>query len=117
VVLESRAHALLSGRLLLLAYRGRRSARDFRIPLRYARTPDGTLVAVAVQPERKQWWRTFSGGADASLTLRRRPVVVHGKVVDGPAREAALRAYVGRYPRSRRMTHDAAVVVFATRDG
>jgi hypothetical protein len=70
-----------------------------------------------VQPERKQWWRTFSGGAEASVTLRRRPVVVHGTVADGDARDVALRAYVRRYPRSRRITHDAAVVVFVARDG
>ena len=54
-VLDSPAHRLLSGRLLVLEYRGRRSGRTFRIPLRYAETRDGSLVAIAVEPDRKHW--------------------------------------------------------------
>ena len=117
VVLESRAHPLLSGRLVLLAYRGRKSGREFRIPLRYARTDAGALVAVAVRPERKQWWRTFSAGEQAILTLRGDRVGVRGGVVEGAERDAALRAYLGRYPRSRRIAERAAVVVFEPGNG
>jgi hypothetical protein len=117
VVLESRAHRLLSGRLLLLAYRGRRSGRELRIPLRYAETETGAPVAVAVQPARKQWWRTFVDGERARLTVRGQRVDVRGVVVDGAERDAALRAYLDRYPRSTRITEGAAVVVFEARDG
>ena len=116
-VLGSRAHRILSGRLVLLTYRGRRSRRELSIPLRYAETDAGALVAVAVGAERKQWWRTFSGGAQATLTLRGRRVPVDGVLVKGGEREAALGAYLGRYPRSRRITHDAAVVVFEPGNG
>jgi hypothetical protein len=117
VLLESRAHRLLSGRLVLLAYRGHRSGREFRIPLRYAETDAGALVAVAVRPERKQWWRTFSGGERGMLTFRGKRVDVRGVVAGGGERDAALRAYLDRYPRSRRVTEHAAVVVFEARDG
>ena len=116
VVLESRAHPLLSGRLVLLVYRGRRSGREFRIPLRYAET--GTaLVAVAVRPERKQWWRAFSEANRATITLRGGRIEARGLVVEGAARDAALGAYLGRYPRSRRITRDATVVVFEPGNG
>ena len=117
VVLESRAHRLVSGRLLLLAYRGRRSGRELCIPLRYGETETGALVAVAVRPERKQWWRTFVDGERARLTVRGRRVDVHGVVVDGAERDAALTAYLDRYPRSTRITEGAAAVVFEARDG
>jgi len=117
VVLESGAHRLVSERLVLLTYRGRRSGREFRIPLRYARTDAGALVAVAVRPERKQWWRTFSGGEQAILTIRGERVDVRGVVSAGGERDVALRAYVGRYPRSRRLTEHAAVVVFEPENG
>ena len=117
LVLESPAHGVLSGRLLLLAYRGRRSGRTFRIPLRYAETSEGALVAVAVRPEEKRWWRAFSDGGTALVTLRGEHLDVRGTVVEGGSREAALRAYLHRYPRSRRITEGAAVVVFETRDG
>jgi len=116
-VLESRAHRLVSGRLVLLAYRGRTSGHEFRIPLRYARTDAGALVAVAVRPERKLWWRTFSEGEQAILTLRGERVDVRGVVSAGGERDAALRAYVGRYPRSTRLTEHAAVVVFEPENG
>lgn len=117
VVLASRAHPLLSGRLVLVAYCGRRSGREFRIPLRYAETDTGAVVAVAVRPERKQWWRTFSGGERATLTLRGAQIEARGVVVAGGERNAALGGYLDRYPRSKRITRDAAVVVFEAPDG
>jgi hypothetical protein len=117
LVLDSRAHALLSGRLVLLAYRGQRSGREFRIPLRYAEAADRAVVTVAVRPERKQWWRSFSSGRPATLTLRGKDLAVRGRVVVGAERDAALRAYLDRYPRSRRLTEEAAAVVFQPVDG
>ena len=117
IVLESRAHRLLSGRLVLVAYRGRRSGREFRIPLRYAETDVRALVTIAVRPDRKQWWRAFRTADAATLTLRGARVDAVGAVAEGDERNAALRAYVDRYPGSARLTGDAAVVVFEARDG
>jgi hypothetical protein len=112
VVLESRAHRLLSGRLLVLVYRGHRSGREFRIPLRYAESGSATLVAVALHPERKQWWRSFATPARATLVLQRERVEVRGAIGAGDVRETLLEAYLDRYPRSRRIAEGAAVVVF-----
>jgi hypothetical protein len=111
-LLRSPAHGALSGRLLVLEYRGHRSGRTFRIPLRYAETADGTVVAVAVRPERKLWWRSFRQPADARLTMRGRAVDVRGALATGDTREEALAAYLARYPRSARLVRDAAVVVW-----
>jgi hypothetical protein len=116
-VLDSPMHGLLSGRLVLVEYRGRRSGRTFRIPLRYAPTGDGGIAAVAVRPERKQWWRAFAPAAGATLTIRGAPVSARGEITAGDARNAALEAYLARYPRSRRVAQDAAVVVFRPVDG
>ena len=114
-LLDSPAHRLLSGRLLVLEYRGRRSGRTFRIPLRYAATRDGSLVAIAVEPDRKLWWRSFATSDRATLTLRGGRVEAHGTLAEGRAREAALDAYVARWPRSAALAAGAAVVVFAPR--
>jgi hypothetical protein len=116
-LLDSRLHGALSGRLVLVVYSGRRSGRRFCIPLRYATTADGAVVAVALRPERKQWWRAFAPAGPATLTLRGVDVSADGQVALGAAREAALEAYLGRYPRSRGVAHDAAVVVFRPADG
>ena len=96
---------------------GAAPGRELCIPLRYGETETGALVAVAVRPERKQWWRTFVDGERARLTVRGRQVDVRGVVIDGGERDAALRAYLDRYPRSTRITEGAAVVVFEARDG
>lgn len=114
-VLESRAHRLLSGRLVLLAYRGRSSGRELRIPLRYAETEAGALVAIAVRPDRKRWWRAFRTPGPATLTLRGARLGAVGVVAESDERATALRAYLDRYPRSARLTRDAAVVVFDER--
>jgi hypothetical protein len=111
-VLGSPAHRLLSGRLLVLDYRGRRTGRGHRIPLRYAETEAGELVAVAVHPERKQWWRSFAEPSAATVLLRGASVDVVGALTSGNGRATALARYDVRNPRGARWTRDAAVVVF-----
>jgi hypothetical protein len=112
-LLESRFHAVSSGTLLVLTYRGRRSGRTFSIPLRYAELPDGRLVALAVGPAQKLWWRSFRTPREAVLTLRGEHVAVVGAVVEGHQRAAARGGYEARYPRSARLLEGAALVVFA----
>lgn len=116
-VLGSPAHRVLSGTLLVLEYHGHRSGRSFRIPLRYAAASDGGLVAIALRPGQKLWWRSFatSTPAPAKLTLHGRTVAAHGTVAEHAARAVALSAYLARYPRSAGLAADAAVVVFTPR--
>jgi hypothetical protein len=99
-VLDSPAHRILSGTLVVLAYRGHKSGREFRIPLRYTEEPDHRIVALAVQPERKLWWLSFADAAQATLLIRGESRPVTGRVVDGAERRAALDAYLTRYPRA-----------------
>ncbi|WP_275559582.1 hypothetical protein [Streptomyces sp. 5-6(2022)] len=57
------------GRLTVVTYTGRRSGRGFSTPVAYRRAADGVTIAVAL-PERKQWWRNFTGeGWPISLDL------------------------------------------------
>ena len=112
-VLGSPAHRLLSGRLLVLDYRGQRTGRGYRIPLRYAETETGDLVAVAVNPERKRWWRSFSEPSAATVLLRGASVDVVGALTSGDGRATVLARYDACNPRGARWTRDAAVVVFS----
>lgn len=111
-VLRSRAHGLLSGRLIVLEYRGRRTGRTYAIPLRYAEATDGRLVALAVEPAGKQWWRSFVGPRRAVVLHRGQQHEVVGSLAEGTARDGAAAAYRARYPRSARLIADAALVVF-----
>jgi deazaflavin-dependent oxidoreductase (nitroreductase family) len=98
-ILDSRAHGPLSTSLMILEYRGRRSGRTFRIPVMYARA-GGEVVALAVAPERKQWWRTFRERAPARLTIGGTTTEVEGRVLRGDAARDALRSYLRRFPRA-----------------
>jgi hypothetical protein len=111
-LLASRAHGVLSGRLLVLTYRGHRSGRTFSIPLRYAELPDRRLVTVAVGPSRKLWWRSFRSPGDATITLRGVELLATGSLAGGSVRDEAAAAYTTRYPRSGRVLDAAALVVF-----
>jgi deazaflavin-dependent oxidoreductase (nitroreductase family) len=117
LALETRAHPLLSRQLLVLSYRGRRSGRRFRIPLRYARVPDEGIVVLAIRSRHKQWWRSFAPTGEATLTLRGARLAARGTLAHGSRRESALAAYLVRYPRSARLVRDSAVVVFERTDG
>ena len=88
-VLDSRAHRLLSRRLVVLGYRGHRSTRSFHIPLRYAETTGGAIVALAVSPERKLWWRSFAEPSAATLILRGERVAAVGALAEGDHRKRA----------------------------
>ncbi len=99
-VLGSPAHRLLSGGLIVLTYRGHRSGRTFRIPLRYATMPGDRIVALAVGADGKLWWRSFSQPSPATLLVRGAERAVSGRLLQGEERRAALRAYLARFPRA-----------------
>ena len=111
-ILRSRFHGLLSGLLVVLEYEGRTTGRRFAIPLRYAETKDARLVALAVDPDTKRWWRSFAEPRRAVVLHRGQRHDVVGTLAGGPLREAARAAYAARYPRAARLIEGAALVVF-----
>ena len=57
------------GRLTVLTYTGRRSGRTFSTPVAFRRGGSTVTIPVAM-PERKTWWRNFTGeGGPLSLEL------------------------------------------------
>ena len=92
--LRSPDHAPHSQRDLLITVTGRKSGRQYTIPLNYRRAPEGTLVLGT----EGDWWRNLEGGADVTVlvageTLRARaePILDDpgkrrrlGKLIAGP---------------------------------
>jgi len=62
--------------------------------------PGDRIVALAVAPDRKLWWRSFSQPAPATLVVRGVGRPTSGRLLQGGERRAALRAYLARFPRS-----------------
>jgi hypothetical protein len=79
-LLRSPLHRLVSGRLLLLTYTGRKSGRAHTIPLGYTRLGDDLLVFT-----HHAWWRNLRGGAPVTLRLDGRLAAGRAEVVDDPA--------------------------------
>jgi hypothetical protein len=68
-ILRSPAHRLLSSHLLLISVTGRRSGRDYEIPVAYHQS--GNLATIDVgAPERKQWWRNFRHRRPTRVIIR-----------------------------------------------
>ena len=69
-LLRSPAHGVLSDKLLLLTFTGRKTGRRFSIPMNYTEQGD-TILLVPQSPERKTWWRNLRGeGAPVRVRLR-----------------------------------------------
>jgi predicted ester cyclase len=100
-VLRSPVHRLLSGRVVELHYTGRRSGRDYALPVQYARAGD-RLVVRPQHAGRSVWWRTFRQPTPVRVRLR-------GALRDGTALAVApgdpgwaelRRVYGSRWPRA-----------------
>ena len=101
-ILTSPVHRLLSGKLLLIRYRGGRSGTEFTLPVQFADTHNG-LVVVVGEPDSETWWRNFTtiGQVQVSLAGAWVPMTahaLHGRE-DPEAVTPLLRSYAARFPR------------------
>jgi hypothetical protein len=95
VVLRSPLHPLASGRLALITYTGRRSRRQYTIPVLYREHADEVTIPVG-WPERKVWWRNLTGqGGAVRLVVRGRELHGHAVATRDPGRDALVRVRVG----------------------
>lgn len=97
VILRSPLHFVLSSSVLLMGFRGRKSGREIRLPLRYARRGDAIDCFTT---DDAKWWRNFE-------TPRPVDLMVAGKAVSGLATAArvapgehldALRTFLTAFP-------------------
>lgn len=65
LILKSPLHALMSGRYMLLTFKGRRSGRSYTTPVAYLRRQD-TVILTTDSP----WWSNLMGGAPVTVQLR-----------------------------------------------
>ena len=67
LLLRSPLHAIASGSLMLVTYRGRKSGRTYTTPVRYVR---GDGVIRCFTSTDTQWWRNLRHGADVVLRIQ-----------------------------------------------
>src|SRR3712207_86953 len=64
-LLRTPAHGALSKQLMLLSFKGRRTGKQFTIPVGYAEYDEGLLIATE-----SPWWKNLRGGAPVEVWLR-----------------------------------------------
>lgn len=93
-LLSSPAHTLASGRLALITYTGRRSGREYTIPVGYRDKGDEVTIPVG-WPERKVWWRNLTGaGGPVRLRVRGRLLTGHAVATHERGSDALVRVRV-----------------------
>lgn len=80
-LLRSPAHPIASKGLMVLRWKGRRSGREFSIPVGYQRDGEAIVVLLS-KPHDKTWWRNFRDPWPAELLVRRKPLSVTGVVIE-----------------------------------
>lgn len=103
-LLRSPLHGLVSKRIMVIEFKGRKSGRLYTTPVEYLR--DGNLVIFFTQRQRV-WWKNLLDHATVTLRLQ-------GRDVKGTAKRLTLdeRIIVERLiDLYHRMTHDQAVAI------
>lgn len=93
-LLRSPAHGLASRRLALITYMGRKSGREYTIPVLYRDKGDEVTIAVG-WPDRKVWWRNLTGeGGPVGLVVRGQELRGHAVATREAGRDALVRVRV-----------------------
>jgi deazaflavin-dependent oxidoreductase (nitroreductase family) len=80
LILCSPQHGLFSAALLLITYRGRKSSKEYSLPVQYAQDGEHIYI-VPGAPEQKTWWRNLKDGAPVQLTLRGKTLAGKGMLL------------------------------------
>lgn len=101
-VLRSPLHRTMSRSLLLLTYRGRRTGKEYTIPVGYARYADDELVVIAGRPGGKTWWTNMRGSLPVRVRLAGKELQGEARLVTGDDAVPRLAAYLAKDPRAAR---------------
>jgi hypothetical protein len=99
-LLRSPLHSAMSGSTLLITYTGRKSGKQYTLPVSYLRK-DNTLTAFSSRS--RNWWRNLRGEAPVELLLQRQVHRAVGEVMEDSAEVVeGLRAYLLQAPQLAR---------------
>ena len=101
-VLRSPLHRTMSRSLLLLTSQGRRTGKEYTIPVGYARYRQDELVVVAGRPGGKTWWTNMRGSLPVQVRVAGREIRGEARLVTGEEAAPRLAAYCEHLPRAAR---------------
>ena len=96
LILRSPLHSWMSAALLLITYRGRKSGKEYTLPVQYVQ--DGNhIYIVPGYAEKKTWWRNLKGGMAVQLMLKGKSLTGEGLLLDQNADSETIVKAVGLY--------------------
>ena len=98
-LLRSPLHGVMSKSVMLLTYRGRRSAREFTTPVSYVRDGDNLLV---VGSRDHSWWKNLRDGAPVVVRVRGLELEGIAEAFEGEDAEGGLLRVLRAVPAYRR---------------
>jgi deazaflavin-dependent oxidoreductase (nitroreductase family) len=97
-ILRSPFHGWMSAAVLLLTYRGRKSGREFTLPVQYVQDGEHVYIVPGFA-EKKIWWRNLKGGADVLVMLKGQTRPGRAILLEREADEAEILKAAGLYLR------------------
>lgn len=96
-LLRSPLHGVMSGSTMLVTYTGRKSGRQYTLPVGYLRQDD-TLTTISSRS--RIWWRNLRDGSKIELFLKGKHLEAAGEVIEDPGMVAqGLRDYLLQAPQ------------------
>jgi hypothetical protein len=108
MILHSPVHGMLSSNILELSYRGRKSGKEYTLPVQYS--CDGAQLTIVVgAAQKKIWWRNLRGSSLVHGIMAGKPFSGSAEVWEGESDAARIAAalvpYLQRFPGTARMYH------------
>ena len=114
LILLSPLYRLLGASLLLISYRGRKSGKEYTLPVQYAQAGNHIYIVPGL-PEQKTWWRNLKGGAQVRVTLAGQNLAANARLMEQESEAETLikglDLYLQRFPalaKSFKVGSDAA---------
>jgi len=102
--LNSPLHSMLSERLILITYTGKKSGKKHSLPVQYAESHN-ELIVVAGYHQHKKWWRNLLHQSTINICYRGKWFEASAKAFDGDVEVITplLPDYLKRFPASARI--------------
>jgi deazaflavin-dependent oxidoreductase (nitroreductase family) len=101
LILRSPLHKLMSNTLLVITYCGRKTGREYSLPVQYVQAGN-IIYIVPGMPEKKTWWRNLKEAAPVRLNVRGQSLTGTGVVLkpetDSEAILEGFGIYLRRFP-------------------
>ncbi len=106
IVLRSPLHKWMSAAVLLITYRGRKSGKEYTLPVQYVQDGNNIYI-VPGYPEKKTWWQNLKDGLDVRLLLKGQTRCGWGIILDCESNLkeiiGAFGLYLQRFPSSAKI--------------